>query len=67
MDYQSRNGEQAGDLIHWTDYTANNFEEPQEYIGIILDYSPREDIFVVLCEGNTVAWLAWQCEVVSCK
>ena len=62
MDYQTRNGEQVGDLIHYIDYTGVS---PQDYIGVLLDYSPREDMFIVLCEGTTVAWLAWQCEVVS--
>ena len=65
MNNQSRNGEQAGDLIHWTDYTANYFEEPQDYIGILLGYSPPEDMFIVLCEGHICKWIAWQCEVVS--
>ncbi len=65
MDYQTRNGEQVGDLIHWIDYTAGYFEEPQHYIGLLIDYSPIEDMFIVLCGGDTVTWLAWQCEVVS--
>ena len=62
MDYQTRNGEQVGDLIHYIDYTA---ETPQDYIGLLIGYSPLEDIFIVLCGGDTVGWLAWQCEVVS--
>ena len=62
MDYRTRNGEQIGDLIHYIDYTG---EQPQDYIGLLLDYSPREDMFIVLCEGRKFYWLAWQCEVVS--
>ena len=65
MDYQTRNGEQVGDLIHYIDYAVPHPEKPQHYIGVLLDYSRREDMFIVLCEGDTVAWLAWQCEVVS--
>lgn len=30
MNYQTRNGEQVGDLIHYIDYTS---EQPQDYIG----------------------------------
>ena len=62
MNYQTRNGEQAGDLIHYVDYTT---DVPQDYIGVLLDYSPLLDMFIVICEGETRAWLAWQCEVVS--
>ena len=65
MDYQTRNGEQVGDLIIWKDYTTSTFPEPQHYIGLLLDYSPLEDMFIVLCGGVTLSWLAWQCEVVS--
>ena len=62
MYYRTRNGEQVGDLIHYIDYTP---DVPQDYIGVLLDYSPREDMFIVLCEGRKAYWLAWQCEVVS--
>tara|TARA_Y100000593_G_scaffold14088_1_gene26517 strand:+ start:656 stop:844 length:189 start_codon:yes stop_codon:yes gene_type:complete len=62
MNYQTRNGEQVGDLIHYVDYTA---DVPQDYIGVLLDYSPLLDIFIVICEGQVTEWLAWQCEVVS--
>ena len=62
MDYQTRNGEQVGDLIHYIDYIP---ETPQDYIGVLVDYSPLEDMFIVLCEGQVTEWLAWQCEVVS--
>jgi hypothetical protein len=62
MDYQTRNGEQVGDLIHYIDYIP---EQPQDYIGVLMDYSPLEDMFIVLCEGRLTEWLAWQCEVVS--
>lgn len=64
MNYQTRNGEQVGDLIHYIDYTGAS---PQDYIGVLLDYSPLLDIFFVICEGQVTEWLAWQCEVVSCK
>ena len=62
MDYQTRNGEQVGDLIHYVDYTT---DVPQDYIGVLLDYSPLLDIFIVICEGQVTEWLAWQCEVAS--
>ena len=62
MNYQTRNGEQVGDLIHYVDYTT---DVPQDYIGVLLDYSPLLDIFIVICEGQVTEWLAWQCEVVS--
>ena len=62
MNYQTRNGEQVGDLIHYVDYTT---DVPQDYIGVLLDYSPLLDMFVVICEGQVTEWLAWQCEVVS--
>ena len=62
MNYQTRNGEQVGDLIHYVDYTT---DVPQDYIGVLLDYSPLLDMFIVICEGQVTEWLAWQCEVVS--
>jgi len=62
MDYQTRNGEQVGDLIHYIDYTP---DVPQDYIGVLLDYKASSDAFIVLCEGERKLWLAWQCEVVS--
>ena len=62
MDYQTRNGEQVGDLIHYIDYTGAS---PQDYIGVLLEYRSYLDAFIVLCEGETRSWLAWQCEVVS--
>ena len=62
MDYQTRNGEQVGDLIHYIDYTTGY---SLDYIGVLIDYSPLEDMFIVLCEGQVTEWLAWQCEVVS--
>ena len=65
MSNQTRNGEQVGDLIHWIDYTANYFEKPEDYVGILLEYSPLKDMFIVFCEGQICEWLAWQCEVVS--
>ena len=64
MDYQTRNGEQVGDLIHYVDYTT---DVPQDYIGVLLEYRGYLDAFIVLCEGEKRSWLAWQCEVVSCK
>ena len=64
MDYQTRNGEQAGDLIHYVDYTA---DVPQDYIGVLVNYDGFADMYVVICEGQVTEWLAWQCEVVSCK
>ena len=63
MDYQTRNGEQVGDLIHYIDYTVR--DKPQDYIGVLVDYNGVVDAFIVLCEGETRSWLAWQCEVVS--
>ena len=65
MDYQTRNGEQVGDLIHYIDYAVAYKEEPQDYIGVLIDYSPLEDMFIVLCEGQVTEWLAWQCEVLN--
>ena len=65
MDYQTRNGEQVGDLIHYIDYAVPYKEEPQDYIGVLLSYRSDLDAFVVLCEGEERSWLAWQCEVVS--
>jgi hypothetical protein len=65
MNYQTRNGEQVGDLIHYTDYAVPHTLEPQHYIGVLLDYNSTVDAFIVLCEGKTTSWLAWQCEVVS--
>ena len=62
MKDQTRNGEQVGDLIHYVDYTT---DVPQDYIGVLLDYSPLLDMFIVICEGQVTEWLAWQCEVVS--
>ena len=62
MNDQTRNGEQVGDLIHYVDYTT---DVPQDYIGVLLDYSPLLDMFIVICEGQVTEWLAWQCEVVS--
>jgi len=67
MDYQTRNGEQVGDLIHYIDYAVPHTLEPQHYIGVLLDYKASSDAFIVLCEGERKLWLAWQCEVVSCK
>ena len=61
MDYQTRNGEQVGDLIHYIDYTGVS---PQDYIGVLVGYNSVVDAFIVLCEGETRSWLAWQCEVV---
>ena len=63
MDYQTRNGEQVGDLIHYIDYTVRG--NPQDYIGVLVGYNGVVDAFIVLCEGVERSWLAWQCEVVS--
>ena len=65
MDYQTRNGEQVGDLIHYIDYAVSTFPEPQHYIGVLVAYNSALDAFVVLCEGEKRSWLAWQCEVLS--
>ncbi len=65
MNYQTRNGEQVGDLIHWIDYAVPHPEKPQDYIGVLVGYNSVVDAFIVLCEGETRSWLAWQCEVVS--
>jgi hypothetical protein len=62
MNYQTRNGEQVGDLIHYIDYTT---DVPQDYIGVLVGYNGAIDAFIVLCEGAEKAWLAWQCKVVS--
>ena len=63
MDYQTRNGEQVGDLIHYIDYAVR--DKPQDYIGVLVGYNGVVDAFIVLCEGEKRSWLAWQCEVVS--
>ena len=65
MNYQTRNGEQIGDLIHYIDYAVSTFPEPQHYIGVLVAYNSTLDAFVVLCEGKRQSWLAWQCEVLS--
>ena len=62
MNYQTRNGEQVGDLIHYIDYIP---EQPQDYIGVLVGYDNAVGAFIVLCEGAEKSWFAWQCEVIS--
>ena len=65
MDYQTRNGEQVGDLIHYIDYAVPHTLEPQHYIGVLVGYNSVVDAFIVFCEGAEKSWLAWQCEVIN--
>jgi len=55
----------VGDLIKWTDYTA---EPPVAYYAIYLRKKQLSMTFaniIVLYQGVECDWISWQCEVVS--
>ena len=65
----------VGDLIKWINYCT---DVPEEYIGLITkilpkpirdagdsDPSPSWYDIEVLCEGDYVQWVSWQCELIS--
>ena len=65
----------VGDLIKWTDYKASA-TNPVELVGLLVkDLGPRNgqaignatgwSDLLVLCDGEYVYWISWQCEVIN--
>jgi hypothetical protein len=59
----------VGDLIKWTDYREQN---PVEHIGLLIKESnllnresKRWGDILILCNGQHVRWVSWQCEIIN--